>query len=165
MCCRYTEHEFDKDFIDVLYEQCYLAIQNRGTATIEEVMESIKESVRPDAEVLNFRLSIGLAGSNRMHESRRCWSCAVQFHRHCCFLLHTATPGSALLHVFILCTLDPSRAPFKRMNCVSAASLSMPDTSSSAPQYTTERSKHCPGGDKRRPPTPGHLSPGSDPGL
>ena len=43
--CRYTEHEFDKDFIEVLYEQCFLAIQNHGSATIEEVMDAIKESV------------------------------------------------------------------------------------------------------------------------
>ena len=42
---RYTEHEFDKDFIEVLHEQCFNAIQNHGSATIEEVMEAIKESV------------------------------------------------------------------------------------------------------------------------
>ena len=42
---RYTENEFDSEFFEVLQNACYQYIQSRGSATLEEIADFIKEKV------------------------------------------------------------------------------------------------------------------------
>lgn len=43
--CRYTEHEFDQEFIDALRSACYKFVGHQGDATLHEIATFIRDKV------------------------------------------------------------------------------------------------------------------------
>lgn len=59
LTCRYTDQDFDAEFIHILQQACQKYIDNEGEATLEEVADFIRTKVGPKTIMFPAPISFG----------------------------------------------------------------------------------------------------------